>query len=133
MRSVDIRISPELADQLREMDCQSTRLSEWQSERITGQYGVRARGRAVGAHQPPGTARPDVAPWPAIPLLATDPLRLIAKMLKSIVSWPSAPVDGAGRRVVADLSSLGQRDASAPCERNPALDGCRLIVHRRAP
>jgi len=33
---------------------------------------------------PPGTTMPDEAPWPAMPVLATDPLRLIVTALKLI-------------------------------------------------
>ena len=34
--------------------------------------------------RPPGVAMPEVAPCPAIPVLATDPLRLMTILLKSM-------------------------------------------------
>ena len=55
-------------------------LNESMNDSVYGSYGCARPFCALLARiRPPGTVRPDVAPWPAMPLLATEPLRLMMK------------------------------------------------------
>src|SRR5262249_24222465 len=82
--------------------------------------------------RPPGTTRPDVEPWPAMPVLATELPKLMMKALKSIPFTTGAePTMLVGAELYPTFNSFCIAPPIVPCSAYTAFDGLSVMTTLR--
>src|SRR4051794_6907062 len=99
------------------------------NESVYGSYGCpRPFCALLDRTRPPGTVTPELEPWPAMPLLATDPLRFMIMLPKSA---PATAGTSPRMRVEAalypNLNSLVDLSERIPWRLNTAFWGVASV------